>query len=211
MLLTPNRRDIKLSQSVLTIFILWTHHQSEILTSFILEWWLLQLRKPSDPGYEEFWVDFNIGSERITLFCEQDSLLSQVVLLHTLIYFILSYNSEYLLVIPTFRTGPLQSLPAAPVSAGNRAGATFAKASKRDQQFTYIPTCFVWLLYSTWCAFPDKSLWCYMTCVVLVCHKSQQNRTGLKTWFSWIQSCNFVVCLDVIWYYYFFYIEIGVL
>ncbi|XP_053394904.1 synaptonemal complex protein 2-like [Mercenaria mercenaria] len=36
-----------------------------------------QLRKPSDAGYEEFWVDFNIGSERLTLFCEQDSLYSQ--------------------------------------------------------------------------------------------------------------------------------------
>jgi len=39
---------------------------------------IFQLRKPSDPGYEEFWVDFNIGSERLTLFCEQDSLMSQV-------------------------------------------------------------------------------------------------------------------------------------
>ncbi|XP_060595985.1 synaptonemal complex protein 2-like [Ruditapes philippinarum] len=35
------------------------------------------LKKPSDAGYEEFWVDFNIGSERLTLFCEQDSLYSQ--------------------------------------------------------------------------------------------------------------------------------------
>ncbi|KAL4237007.1 male genitalia morphogenesis [Mactra antiquata] len=36
-----------------------------------------ELRKPSDDGYEEFWVDFNIGSKRITLFCEQSSLCSQ--------------------------------------------------------------------------------------------------------------------------------------
>ena len=39
-----------------------------------------QLRKPSDTGYDQFWVDFNIGSQRMTLFCEQDSLLSQVTL-----------------------------------------------------------------------------------------------------------------------------------
>ncbi|KAH3809257.1 hypothetical protein DPMN_137618, partial [Dreissena polymorpha] len=36
-----------------------------------------ELKKPSDPGYEEFWVDFNIGSERVTLFCEHSSLCSQ--------------------------------------------------------------------------------------------------------------------------------------
>ncbi|KAK6179561.1 hypothetical protein SNE40_011890 [Patella caerulea] len=33
------------------------------------------LQKPSDQGYNEFWVDFNYGSKRITIFCEQDSLL----------------------------------------------------------------------------------------------------------------------------------------
>ncbi|XP_050401725.2 synaptonemal complex protein 2 [Patella vulgata] len=33
------------------------------------------LQKPSDQGYNEFWVDFNYGSQRITVFCEQDSLL----------------------------------------------------------------------------------------------------------------------------------------
>ncbi|KAK3611511.1 hypothetical protein CHS0354_016442 [Potamilus streckersoni] len=31
-----------------------------------------QLRKPSDSGYDQFWVDFNVGSERISVFCEQD-------------------------------------------------------------------------------------------------------------------------------------------
>ncbi|KAL3869398.1 hypothetical protein ACJMK2_042083, partial [Sinanodonta woodiana] len=31
-----------------------------------------QLRKPSDSGYDQFWVDFNVGSERISMFCEQD-------------------------------------------------------------------------------------------------------------------------------------------
>lgn len=31
-----------------------------------------QLNKPNDDDYNEFWVDFNYGTRRITLFCEQD-------------------------------------------------------------------------------------------------------------------------------------------
>ncbi|KAL5017597.1 hypothetical protein ScPMuIL_007186 [Solemya velum] len=31
----------------------------------------MELMKPSDPGYTDFWVDFNLGSQRISLFCEQ--------------------------------------------------------------------------------------------------------------------------------------------
>ena len=30
-----------------------------------------EIRKPPDPDYE-FWVDFNLGSRRITLFCAQE-------------------------------------------------------------------------------------------------------------------------------------------
>ncbi|XP_041358621.1 synaptonemal complex protein 2-like isoform X2 [Gigantopelta aegis] len=32
-----------------------------------------KLTKPDDPGYDDFWVDFNFGSKRLTIFCEQDS------------------------------------------------------------------------------------------------------------------------------------------
>lgn len=32
-----------------------------------------QLVKPNDEEYEQFWVDFNTGTKRITLFCEQSS------------------------------------------------------------------------------------------------------------------------------------------
>ncbi|XP_046566870.1 synaptonemal complex protein 2-like isoform X3 [Haliotis rubra] len=31
-----------------------------------------KLNKPNDDDYNEFWVDFNYGTRRITLFCEQD-------------------------------------------------------------------------------------------------------------------------------------------
>ncbi|XP_067679241.1 synaptonemal complex protein 2-like [Haliotis asinina] len=31
-----------------------------------------KLNKPNDDDYDEFWVDFNYGTRRITLFCEQD-------------------------------------------------------------------------------------------------------------------------------------------
>ena len=32
-----------------------------------------QLHKPEDETYSEFWVDFNTGSQRITLFCNQEN------------------------------------------------------------------------------------------------------------------------------------------
>ncbi|XP_069127747.1 titin homolog isoform X2 [Argopecten irradians] len=32
-----------------------------------------ELRKPNDPGYDEFWVDFNFGSNRLSIFCEDCS------------------------------------------------------------------------------------------------------------------------------------------
>ena len=31
------------------------------------------LEKPNDENYTEFWVDFNGGSERMTLFCNQEA------------------------------------------------------------------------------------------------------------------------------------------
>lgn len=33
---------------------------------------ILQLHKPEDETYTDFWVDFNCGSKRMTLFCDQD-------------------------------------------------------------------------------------------------------------------------------------------
>ncbi|XP_064607406.1 uncharacterized protein LOC135471907 isoform X3 [Liolophura sinensis] len=38
---------------------------------------LQELKKPEDPNNAEFWVDFNTGSSRITLFCEQELCDSQ--------------------------------------------------------------------------------------------------------------------------------------
>ena len=32
-----------------------------------------RLEKPNDENYTEFWVDFNGGSERMTLFCNQEA------------------------------------------------------------------------------------------------------------------------------------------
>ena len=39
---------------------------------------LFQIYKPMDEGYDEFWIDFNIGSKRISIFCEPTLLSSQV-------------------------------------------------------------------------------------------------------------------------------------
>ncbi|XP_021350946.1 uncharacterized protein LOC110448822 [Mizuhopecten yessoensis] len=36
-----------------------------------------ELKKPNDPGYDYFWVDFNYGSGRLTIFCEDYSAGSQ--------------------------------------------------------------------------------------------------------------------------------------
>ncbi|KAJ8305435.1 hypothetical protein KUTeg_015980 [Tegillarca granosa] len=36
-----------------------------------------ELYKPNEPGYDEFWVDFNLTSQRVTIFCEQGSMSSQ--------------------------------------------------------------------------------------------------------------------------------------
>lgn len=38
----------------------------------------VQLEKPEDESYVEFWVDFNAGSERVSLFCNQVPVDSQV-------------------------------------------------------------------------------------------------------------------------------------
>lgn len=40
---------------------------------------LFQLRKPNDPGYDEFWADFNFGSNRLTIFCEECNATIQVL------------------------------------------------------------------------------------------------------------------------------------
>ncbi|KAK2176058.1 hypothetical protein NP493_685g00024 [Ridgeia piscesae] len=40
-----------------------------------------ELVKPADTNYHEFWVDFNTGSKRISLFCNPETPLSQVNIL----------------------------------------------------------------------------------------------------------------------------------
>ena len=39
---------------------------------------LVQLQKPCDEGYDEFWLDLNLGSKRMIVFCENAEFSSQV-------------------------------------------------------------------------------------------------------------------------------------
>ena len=53
----------------------------------------LQLEKPIDKEYDKFWIDFNTGGKRISIFCKSVSQVSAYILL-TMFFFIYFFTQH---------------------------------------------------------------------------------------------------------------------